>query len=187
MEETLQLSLNKGEEILWRGHAEPFQTLDKTHKPDFVRKAVIGAAIVIGFSIFLLSIGKVENKVLFMIVAALLLCSIPAVNVISDASKLRKVEYVATTERLIVLRDAARSAWYSQIKTAAFKEDLDGHVSLVCGTDAVKAKAHKRREICIVGAGVSESGAECERFCFYAPADRASLEKILHERMPSLF
>ena len=187
MEEILNSALNKGEEILWRGHAEPFQTLDKTHKANFVQKVLIGAAIAISFAVFLITMGKVENKTLILIGVVLLLCAIPAINVITDASKVRKTEYVATTERLIVLRDTVRSAYYSQIKVGAFKEDLDGHVSLVCGPDAMKAKPSKRREICLVGAGASESGVECERFCFYAPADRKALEKILHERISSLF
>ena len=187
MEDILRSSLDKEEEILWRGHAEPFQTLDKTHKADFIRKAMIGAAIVIAVLVFLFSMGKFESKFLILIGIVLLLCVIPAANVFSDASKLRKIEYIATTERLIVLRDALRSAYYSQIKTGAFREDLDGHVSLVCGPDAMKARPYKRREICVVGAGVSESDSECSRFCFYAPTDRETLEKILHERMPSLF
>ena len=187
MEETLKASLSKGEEILWRGHAEPFQTLDKTHKPDFIRKAMIAAFIAIAFAIFMFSMGGVEKKALYMIAIVLFLCAIPASNVITDALKLRKMEYVATTERLIILRDAARSAYYSQIRTGAFKEDIDGHVSLVCGPDAMKAKPYKRREICVVGAGAGESGAECTKFCFYAPTDRETLEKVLHERMPSLF
>lgn len=187
MEEILHSTLNSGEEVLWRGHAEAFQTLDKTHKSDFIRKAIIGAAIVIFFSTFLILMGNFEKKILFLIGIALLLCAIPAMNVLTDASKLRKMEYIATSERLIVLRDAARSAYYSQIKTGALKEDLDGHVSLVCGPEATKAKPHKRREMCVVGAGTAESGSEVERFCFYAPTDREALEKILHEKMPAIF
>ena len=187
MEETLQTSLNKGEEILWRGHAEPFKTLDKTHKPDFIRKVLIGMAIVLAFAIFMLSMGSADSKTLTMIAVAALLCLIPAINMITDALKLRKMEYIATNERLIVLRDAVKSAYYAQITSGAFKEDLDGHISLVCGPDAVRAKPHKRREICVVGQGSGESSSECERFCFYAPTDRKTLEKILHEKMPSLF
>lgn len=187
MEETLQASLNSGEQILWRGHAESFETLDKTNKPNFTRKCIIGGAIGIGFAAGLIAAGGLATKNIVLSLVVLLLALIAAINVLSDASKLRKIEYVATTERLIVLRDSVRSAYYSQIRTAAFRQDEDGHYSLLCGPDALKAKTHKYREICVVGAGTQESGAEIERFCFYAPTDRANLQKVLHEKLPSLF
>ena len=187
MEETLQTSLNEGEEILWRSGAEAFETMDRTNKPDFIRKCLIGAAIAAAVIIGLVVAGGFTGKTLFIIAIVVLLCEIPSINVLSDASKLRKIEYIATSERLIVLRDSVRSAYYSQIRTAAFKEDEDGHVSLLCGPDAVNAKSRKYRELCVVGGNNTESGTECERFCFYAPKDRAALQKILHEKMPSLF
>ena len=187
MEETLQASLNSGEKILWRAHAESFETLDKTNKPDYILKFVIGAVIVLVFAIFLIAAGGLERKSLILILIVLALAMIPSINIISDASKLRKTEYIATSERLIVLRDSVRSAYYSQIRSGAFKEDEDGHFSLLCGPDALKAKPRKYRELCVVGANSADSGAECEKFCFYAPEDRAALQKILHEKMPSLF
>ena len=128
-----------------------------------------------------------EQKSVILILVVLLLAMIPTINVLSDASKLKKIEYIATTERLIVLRDSVRSAYYSQIRTACLRQDEDGHTSLLCGPDAVKAKSRKFRELCVVGSNATDSSAECERFCFYAPADRKALEKILHEKMPSLF
>ena len=187
MEETLQASLNSGEEILWRGHAESFETLDKTNKPDFARKCLIGGVIGGGISAVLIASGGISTKTVLLSLVVLLLSLISAINVLSDASKLRKIEYIATTERLIVLRDSVRSAYYSQILTAAFKQDEDGHYSLLCGKDAMKAKTRKYREICVVGAGTQEAGAEIDRFCFYAPADRDGLQKVLHEKLPSLF
>lgn len=187
MEETLQASLNKGETILWRSGTEPFETLDRTNKPDFLRKCLIGGFIALAITIAMIAAGGFDQKTLLIIVITFLLCAIPTINVLSDASKLRKIEYIATTERLIVLRDSVRSAFYSQIQAAAFREDEDGHVSLLCGSEGMKAKPKKFRELCVVGANNTDSGSECERFCFYAPRDRAALQNILHERMPSLF
>ena len=187
MEETLNSSLNAGEEILWRGHAESFETLDKTNKPGFVRNALIGGLIALAFTVFMIIAGGLESKTFVMVIVVALLCAIPTINILSDASKLRKTEYIATSERLIVHRDAVRAVYYSQIRTGAFKEDGDGHVSLLCGPDALKAKQRKYREICVVGANSTDSGTECERFCFYAPADRAGLQKVLHEKVPSIF
>ena len=187
MEETLQSSLQEGESILWRGKAEAFETLDKTHKNHFIKNTVISSIIAIVCAIFLFSTGGFETKSFVLTLIIAVLCMIPSINVLQDASKLRKMEYIATTDRLIVLRDAVRSAYYSQIHEGAFLEDEDGHISLACGKDALKAKPYKRREICVVGAGTSESGNEIERFCFYAPTDRDALTKILHEKMPAIF
>ena len=162
MEETLQASLNNGEKILWRSGTEAFETLDKTNKPAFIRNGLIGGFIAIVIAIAMIATGGFDRKTLLIIVIAFLLCAIPTSNTLSDASKLRKIEYIATTERLIVLRDSVRSAFYSQIQAAAFREDVVGNSS-------------------------SDSGAGCVRFCFYAPKDRAALQNILHEKMPSLF
>ena len=187
MEETLQASLNNGEKILWRSGTEAFETLDKTNKPAFIRNGLIGGFIAIVIAIAMIATGGFDRKTLLIIVITFLLCAIPTINTLSDASKLRKIEYIATTERLIVLRDSVQSAFYSQIQAAAFREDEDGHVSLLCGPDGLKAKPQKFREICVVGNSSSDSGAGCVRFCFYAPKDRAALQNILHEKMPSLF
>ena len=186
-EETLRANLNDGEKILWRSAPEAFETLDKTHKPDFVRKTTIGAVIAIGFILFLTLLGTMNSRTWILIVVVALLCAIPPINIFSDASKIRKSEYIATTERLLILRGEVKSAEYSTIRAGAFREDADGHTSLLCGTAALKAKPCKRREICAVAGGSLEEKEECERFCFYAVKDEEALKQILHEKMPSVF
>ena len=45
MDEMLKAGLLPDEKILWRGKAEPFTTLDKTHKKRFIICAGIGLLI----------------------------------------------------------------------------------------------------------------------------------------------
>ena len=187
MEEILNSSLNSGEEILWRSHPEDFEILDQTHRSAFLRKAVIGAAIALGFIAILLFTGNLVPKSWILIVIATLLCAIPAINVYNDGSKLRKSEYIATSERLIVLRDAVRSAEYSKILSGGFLKDSDGHTSLLIGREALKAKPTKWREIAVVGMGSQENAEEVARFCFYALQDIEPIKTILHEKVPSIF
>lgn len=158
MEELLQTSLQENEEILWRGKPEPFETLDKTHKRKFITDVVIGLLITILITVVYVLVGRhtgVSVKPLILLVI-LILCGIPAFNILGDASKLRKTEYIATNQRLIVLRDTDRSMEYGAIHEAEFRKDSDGHISLVCGSDALSAKESKWREICTIGQTASE-------------------------------
>lgn len=53
MEDKLNYALEDGEELLWEGRPEEFDTLDKTHKSGIIKgaiiKAIVGAAILIGY------------------------------------------------------------------------------------------------------------------------------------------
>ena len=114
----------------------------------------------------------------------LLLCGIPAFNMLGDASKLKKMEYVVTDQRLIILRDSLRPMPFKAIQEAGFGTDADGHVSLLCGKDALKAKPDKWREICVVGQSAADGSDVCSRFVFYAPADLKGLKAALKDKLP---
>ena len=188
MDEILKAGLLPDEKILWRGKAEPFTTLDKTHKKRFTIVACIGLLITVLVAIAYFAAvarGGVFAKP-YVLLIVLLLCGIPAFNMLGDASKLRKMEYVVTDQRLIVLRDSLRPMAYSAIREAGFGTDADGHVSLLCGKEALKAKPNKWREICVVGQNASEGNDECKRFVFYAPDDLNGLKTALKGKLPLL-
>ena len=186
MDEILKAGLHPDEKLLWRGKPEPFETLDKTQKKKFVVSAVIGLLITITvgtlYAFAVLRSGADVKPVLILIV--LILCGIPSFNTLGDASKLKKMEYVVTDQRLIILRDSLRGMPYSAIHEAAFREDPDGHVSLLCGKDALKAKPDKWREICIIGQNASEGTDVCNRFVFYAPSDLNGLKAAVKDSLP---
>lgn len=186
MDEMLKTGLKPGEQILWRGKTEAFTTLDKTHKKKFAIFACIGLLIAALLTIAYLSAamrGELEVKP-FVLLIVLLLCGIPAFNMLSDASKLRKTEYVVTDQRLLILSDSLRPMAFSAIQEAGFGTDADGHVSLLCGKDAMKAKPDKWRTMCLAGNNIAEGTDICAHFVFYAPADLKGLKAALKDRLP---
>ena len=182
MDEMLKTGLLPDEKILWRGKAEPFTTLDKTHKKRFIICAGIGLLITVLVAVaYFAAVARGGLKAKPFV---LLLCGIPAFNMLGDASKLKKMEYVVTDQRLIILRDSLRPMPFKAIQEAGFRTDDDGHVSLLCGKDALKAKADKWREICVVGQSAADGSDVCTRFVFYAPADLKGLKAALKDRLP---
>lgn len=182
LNEMLKAALEKDEQILWQGKAEPFETLDNTHRKSFTIKATVGGLIALFVSVLYVLASKGIGIKPFVFVLVFLLCGIPASNVLGDASKLRKITYYATDRRLIILRDSVRDMRYSSIHEACFKTDSDGHVSLLCGEEAIKMKPEKWRETAIVGQGATE-GPECIRFVFYAPTDPEALKAVLNKHL----
>ena len=186
MDEMLKAGLLPDEKVLWRGKAEPFTTLDKTHKKRFSICACIGLLITILVAAAYFAAvarGGMQAKPIVLLIV-LLLCGIPAFNMLGDASKLRKMEYVVTDQRLLVLRDSIRPMPLNYIQEAGFGTDADGHVSLLCGKDALKAKPDHWREFCVVGQSNADGSDVCSRFVFYAPADLKGLKTALKDTLP---
>ena len=180
--EMLKAALEKDERILWQGKAEQFETLDNTHRKSFTIKAVVGGLIALVVSVLYVLASKGIGIKPFVFVLVFLLCGIPAFNVLGDASKLRKIAYYATDRRLITLRDSVRAMNYVSIHEAGFRMDRDGHLSLLCGEEALKLNPEKWRETAIVGQGATE-GPECVRFVFYAPTDSEALKAVLNKHL----
>ncbi|MBR4475044.1 MAG: hypothetical protein IKS55_15590 [Oscillospiraceae bacterium] len=183
MEDSLQVSLEPGEQILWQGGTEAFETLDNTHKKSFAVKAIIGSLVAILISaVYVFAVINTAPINYFVFLVVFILCGIPAFNFLGDAHKLRKTVYLATDRRLIVLRDSVHDMKYACIHEAAFRMDRDGHVSLLCGDEAMKLKPEKWREAAVVGQRVTE-GPDCHRFVFYAPSDPEALKDILNAHL----
>ena len=88
MDEMLKAGLLPDEKILWRGKAEPFTTLDKTHKKRFIICAGIGLLItaLVAVAYFAaVARGGLHAKP-YVLLIVLLLCGIPAFNMLGDAS-----------------------------------------------------------------------------------------------------
>ena len=194
MDETLKTALHADEKILWEGKAASFTTLDKTNKPFFWISLAIGLAFFAALTAAYVRIttrsgGDLKWGVLAVILVLALLAPI---RCLSDAGKIRKLRYLATDQRLMVLSDSGfRSAAYGRIDQAAFRTDADGVTSLLCGRYAVKAKERKRREIAVigmVGGDRNETDQPIESFGFYALSkqDVGALRGILKQQCPTL-
>ena len=121
-----------------------------------------------------------------------ILAALTPVRFLTDAAKIRKLRYVATDRRLMVVSEgAARSAAYGRIDQAAFRTDADGVTSLLCGALALAAKENKRREIAVIGmVGGDRAGEDqpIESFGFYSLSkqDVGALRGIMKQQCPAL-
>lgn len=187
MEELLKESLREEETLLWSGRPEAFETLDKTHKVPFIRKGIIAALVTIAICAAYVIFAQIKNVPLkpavLVIVAA---CGIFVIlRGLIDASKLRKrVLYAITDKRLIIQTDSEKSVEYSAISAAKLDRDEDGHVSLLCGEDAIKAKPWKRRVMALAGTVTNDTTGMCESFAFYAIPDADKVKEILKPYLP---
>ena len=182
MEELLKESLREEETLLWSGRPEAFETLDKTHKVPFIRKGIIAALVTIAICAAYVIFAQIKNVPLKpavpVIVAA---CGIFVIlRGLIDASKLRKrVLYAITDKRLIIQTDSDKSVEYSAISAAKLSSDKDGHVSLLCGENAIKAKPWRRRELALTGAVTNDTTGVCESFVMYALPETDKVNEIL--------
>ena len=183
MEDLLRM-LESDEKIIWQGKPENFETLDKTHKNIFVRRLIMAAAtsliLVSVYLWFMLSKGNEINW--FFVIAVPVLSALSPVAIYTYARRLRKKTlYAASNKRLFVFSGDLRDCDYSMIKKACFKTDEDGHTSLLCGDGAINAPAGKWRVCSLFGLNDLEAvgGPCCDRFAFYALADKEELRKAL--------
>lgn len=183
MEDKLNAELLEGEKLLWSGRPEKFETLDLTHKQPFIKKtaitALIAAALLAAYIVFAVSRGIALSWALIVLIAV---CAAAApIGFFSSASKLRKeVFYAVTDKRLLIIREEARSVKYENVKTAVLKTDADGHVSLVFGSKAQKAKPFSWRNAALFGRFHEDSGEdECDLMAFYAVPDPEGLKRAL--------
>ena len=177
MEELLKESLREEETLLWSGRPEAFETLDKTHKIPFIRKGIIAALVTIAICAAYVIFAQIKNVPLKpavpVIVAA---CGIFVIlRGLIDASKLRKRVLYAITDKRVE---------YSAISAAKLDRDEDGHVSLLCGEDAIKAKPWKRRVMALAGTVTNDTTGMCESFAFYAIPDADKVKEILKPYLP---
>lgn len=180
MNERIKDYLGHGEKVLWTGQAEDFQPMDKTHKNYYTRRSIIVAlvsvAIIAAYFISAVNSGAgIKWGVVIVLVAVAVYA---VVSPVLDIKKLRKCSYVLTTDKLILVTPSdVRSVALSSIPTAKLALDEDGHKSLLCGPDADKLSACKRRVATLTGALLDQQSSMCDRFVFYAVNDPEGLKK----------
>ena len=174
MKEKLKDYLEHGEEILWYGRAEPFETMDQTHKTYYIRRGVIAAAVFILLIAFYIptaiKTGAGIKPGVVLVIAAAGLYGV--FSPFLDVRKLRKMEYVLTTEKLLLVTSGdVRSVKLSAIPTARLASDADGHWSLLCGPDCDTLSPCKRRVATLSGAILDQDSMMCDRFVMYGIDD----------------
>lgn len=188
MMDILKEELMKGEKLLWCGAAENFETMDKTHKAAYIKRAIkiigIVAALCIWYIVYAVSKGIELKPVL--VAAAMGFAVLGSLSFYSNAKKLRNAYYAITDQRIINIVGVPKSIELARIKEAQIKCDEDGHYSLLCGKKVVKSKSYTWRSFALLDPYVDEDTGVCERFALYAIPDAESVKKILKDYLPML-
>jgi len=181
MEEILKEELRSGEKLLWSGKPEAFDILDVTHKKPLISKAIMIMVIVSAVCILYVAYVSANNidVKLVLVVAAMLFAVMGALSGFNDGRKMKKMNYAVTDQRIIFGIEILKSLEYSQISEVEFKTDVDGHTSVLIGKDAIKAKPHLRRSLCLLDAYIDEDTGFCSRYVLYAVPDAEKLKNIL--------
>ncbi len=180
MKERLKDYLEHGEEVLWSGKPENFDTADKTHKSYYTRRsiivAIISVAIIVAYLYTAISTGAgIKYGVVVVLVAVAIYA---LVSPVLDIKKMRKCEYVLTNEKILLVTPSdVRSVKLSSVPTAKVFTDEDGHKSLLCGPDAESLPAFKLRIATLTGAIMNQDTNMCDRFVLYAVNDMDGLKK----------
>ena len=187
MEDMLSSVLEAGEEVLWRGKPEAFETLDKTHKSAIVKseiiKIVISVALIVAYIVTVNNNGAGIKPGIIVIILAILAYAL--VSPFLHANTLRrKVEYVITNQRLFTIKDDAKGVEFDKIKVAELKTDDDGHTTLLCGPTAVKAEAAKWRGDAAIGLRLDNDTLDCDALTWYAIPNAKEAEVLLKKYLP---
>ena len=173
MEDILRSKLKDDETLLWSAVPEAFETLDKTHKARFVRKAIL-IAIVVAALIVMYFIAAEKNHADVQFAVILVALAAGAYGIfgdILDANKLRKKTiYGLTDQRMIAVMGMSTEAVDYERMTKGdyeFVTDEDGHTTLLCGERAREAKPHGRRSMTVCGAQNNAETGECHGFAMY--------------------
>ena len=186
MEDILKSKLKDDEALLWCAVPVAFETLDKTHKAHFMRKAILVAiGMVAVILLYILAAAKNHAAVQPLVIAVLLAAGAYGIfGDILDANKLRKkTVYGLTDQRIIaVMGMSTESVDYERMGKGdyEFVTDEDGHTSLLCGERAREAKPHARRSVTVCGAQNNAETGECHGFGMYGiTAEVKAIDAIL--------
>lgn len=174
MKERLKDYLEHDEEILWQGRAENFEAMDGTHKAYYIRRGIIIAVVAILLIAFYIpAVIKTGAGIKPGVVVVIAAAGIYGVcSPFLDIGKLRKMEYVLTNEKLLLVTPSeVRSVKLSAIPTARMDSDADGHWSLLCGPDCDGLSPCKRRVATLTGAVLDQDSMMCDRFVMYGVDD----------------
>lgn len=187
MEDMLSSVLETGEEVLWRGKPEAFETMDKTNKSAIIKseiiKVVISVALIIGYIAAASGNGAGIKSGIIIVILAVMAYALASPFLHINTLR-RKVEYVITNQRLITLKGEAKGVEFDKIKTAALKTDEDGHTTLLCGPTAVKLDASKWRGEATIGLRLDNDTLNCDALTWYAIPNAKEAEVLLKKYLP---
>lgn len=180
-ENTTKLLAN-GEQILWASMSQPGKLMDKKNKVCnltwFICVGVAFALLMYFYSKACIRAGTSVFTVVTYIF--ILMAAIIFLDPITTFSKLKKVEYTITTQRVIVCSSTAASFSIPLSKATPVQviEEDDGTSTLIIGTDH-KVKPTKMRLTGLMGLFVNVDGKDIPHPVFYHVPDAKDAVRIL--------
>lgn len=182
MEKLLQNALAEGETLLWKGRPEPFEPMDKTYKDKIIKSTIKAFVIAIILTVaYILTARYCEVKASAVLIFVFYLCAfcVPYNNYKDVRDLRKKVIYAITDERMITVVDSAKSVDYCHVPEVTFRTDEDGHVSLLCGHDAMNSEPTNWRFASVSGVVMDESNDFCESYVMYNIPEVDKVKDIL--------
>jgi len=185
MEEQLREHLLEGEQLLWVGAPESFETLDKTNKTGIIVGIILKAVVTL-FLIYSFSFAQGSGSVNLGIIAVILVfATLALINPFLIARRLRnRTVYGLTDRRVLRAGTFDEAVPYDRIQSAVLRTDADGHTSLLCGPRAVNLKPRQWRAEADAAFINSGDDPEAARVILFAlPMDDA-LRALLEKHVP---
>ena len=185
MEEQLREHLMDGEQLLWTGAPEPFETFDRTNRTGIIVGIVIKAIITIAL-IYCFTFAQDGGSVNLGILAVILVfAALALINPFMIARRLRNRTFYGLTDRRILRCGTFdESVPYERIQSAVLRTDADGRTTLLCGPRVVNLKPGQWRAEADASFINTHDESEAARVILFAlPMDdqlRALLEAHIH-------
>lgn len=185
MEEQLREHLMEGEQLLWVGRPEAFDTFDRTNRTSLVVGLIVKAAIVLGLIVGYVAAQDAGSMKPGIIIVVMAFAALAIINPFLVAGRLRKKTIYGLTDRRVLRSGQYDEAVpYERIRSAALRTDADGHTSLLCGPRAVKLKPRQWRGEADASFINSAEAPEAERVMFYAVPMSDELRTLLERYLP---
>lgn len=186
MEMQLREQLLEGEQLLWSGQPEPFETLDNTNKTGIIVGLIIKVLATLGVMlVFYISARDGQAIIPGMIAFILVFAAYALASPFLIARRLRRRTFYGLTDKRILrvgTNDAAVP--YDRIKRAVLRTDKDGRTTLLCGPRACDLKPRKWRGEADAFFINNSSEPEAERVILYALPMNSALGDILEAHLP---
>ena len=184
MDENLQHKLDDGEKLLLTSKPESFKAKDKTHAKSFTTGLIIALVIAAGLTVgyFALVGAQMVKPVLIIIIWVCALYA--AFAEMLGCPKVRKTVYCLTDKRVLLDTEGEFHEFaYSQVEDFEFKNDDDGHTSLLVGKTALKKAPSKWRQLPIEPVLTEDATNAVAKAGLYAIEDPEKFRRIFAEQV----
>lgn len=135
MNNKIKALLSDGETILWQGSPKEFETFDTEYKEKFKTSflilGIVGLIVEFSYIFFTIKSGAAVNF-LYALAILIVFLAFPVIE-ITEASRIRKLSYVFTDQKIIIDGINSKVCPYNLIKDFKLVTDKAGTKSLVCG------------------------------------------------------